>query len=101
MNNALKILAALLVVWAFFLARETVLLRNAPYEQAAMAANPALRPCITREVAEAQAKAREAADVAAGAPLPGFVNVFSPDYRPICPAPWYSRALDWIINRGE
>lgn len=99
MNNALKILAAVLVVWAFFLARETVLLRNAPYEQAAMAANPALRPCITREVAEAQAKAREAEDVAASrrsSARPPFVNPYSPDFRPICPAPWYSRALDWI-----
>jgi len=92
MNNALKILAALLVVWAFFLARETVLLRNAPYERAAMAADPALRPCITREVAQAQ----EAAEVAAGGRLPGFVDVFSPGYRPICPEPWYSRALEWI-----
>lgn len=93
MNNALKILAAVLVVWAFFLARETVLLRNAPYEQAAMAADPALRPCITPEAAEVEA-AKVAAENRPG--RPALVDVFSPDYRPICPAPWYSRALDWI-----
>lgn len=88
MNNALKILAALLVVWAFFLARETVILRNAPYERAAMAADPALRPCITLE----------AAKVAPGNQPGKFgsVDVFAPGYRPICPTPWYSRALDWI-----
>lgn len=88
MNNALKILAALLVVWAFFLARETVILRNAPYERAAQAANPALRPCITLEAA------KEAAENQPG--KPAFVSPFAPDYRPICPKPWYSRALDWI-----
>lgn len=26
----------------------------------------------------------------------GYVNVYAPGYRPICPTPWCSRALDWI-----
>lgn len=91
MNNALKIFAALLVVWAFFLARETVILRNAPYEQyvrSTKAADPALRPCITLEASKL-ASGNQPGER-------GFVDVFAPDYRPICPKPWYSRALDWI-----